>query len=131
MAKKIGLIAAALVVAFLAGFLPEYSKRTSAESQLKQAERRNRQADVRDLAALAYVQAAQKNFGMAAQTAGRLFDRVQALASDRTDPAESQRFAQVLTMRDSITAGLAKADPAVLSGLQELYLKTRAATGGQ
>jgi hypothetical protein len=131
MGKKVALGALLLVVVFLAGFLPEHFKRSSAESLLKQAERKNREAEVLDLASLIYVQAAQKNYGMAAQTSGQFFSRVQPLAAERAGTPAARTFDEILAARDKITAGLAKGEPGVLEDVQALYLKTRAATVGQ
>jgi Lon protease-like protein len=120
MAKKVGLGILLLVVAFLAGFAPQYSKRTSLEAQLKEAGRKSHEAELRDLAALAYIQAAQKNYGLAAQTAADFFSRLQQSGANKA-------FDEVLGYRDKITAELAKGDPAALDDLQTVYLKTRAA----
>jgi hypothetical protein len=131
MGKKVGVGALLLVAVFVAGFLPEHFKRSSAESLLKESERKNREAEVRDLASLAYVQAAQKNYGMAAQTSGQFFSRLQPLAAERAGTPAARSFDEILGFRDKITAGLAKGDPGVLDDIQTLYLKTRAATVGQ
>ena len=44
------------IAEFLAGFLPEYIRATRAEGELREA-RENTIAEMRDLAALAYIQA--------------------------------------------------------------------------
>ena len=131
MGKKIGLGALLLVAVFSAGFVPEYFKRSAAESQLKESERKNREAEIRDLASMAYVQASQKNYGMAAQTCGQFFSRLQPLSAERASTTGAQTFDEILGYRDKVTAALAKGDPAVLNDLQAVYLKTRAATLGQ
>jgi hypothetical protein len=120
MAKKVGLGILLLVVVFFAGFVPQYSKRTSLEAQLKEAVRKSHEAELRDLAALAYIQAVQKNYGLAAQTAADFFSRLQQSGANKA-------FDEVLGYRDKITAELAKGDPAALDDLQTVYLKTRAA----
>ncbi len=130
MGKKIGLGAAVVVVVFLAGFLPQYFKRASVESQWKASERKNREAEVRDLAALAFVQAAQRNYGLAAQTCGQFFARLQPIAAESAGTPAAKSFEEILGYRDKVTAKLAKADPGVMDDLQTLYLKTRSATAG-
>ncbi len=128
MGKKVAVAAVVLVAVFLAGFLPQFLKRNSLESQWQEATRQNREAQVRDLAAFAYVQASQKNYGLAAQTASDFFGRVQQLAAER--PGAARRpLEEILGWRDKITAELAKGDPAALGDLQTVYLKTRGATG--
>jgi hypothetical protein len=131
MGKKVGLVALLVAAAYLAGFLPEHFKRSAAETKLEAAERLNREAEVRDLVSLTYVQAVQKNYGLAAQTSGQFFGRLQPLAAGRAGSPDAKAFDEILGSRDRVTAGLAKGDPAVLDDLQTLYLKTRATTTGR
>ena len=126
MAKKVGIAALVIVVVFLAGFVPQSMKRSSAESELNEARRANQAAQARDLAAFAFVQASQKNYGLAAQTTTEFFARIQQVASEQ---GGGKAFDDILGYRDKVTAELAKGDAAVLGDLQAVYLKTRAATG--
>jgi hypothetical protein len=82
------------------------------------------------LAGLAYVQANQKNYGIAAETTARFFGRVREMANQTTDAAAKKSLEDLLASRDKITADLAKGDAGVMSDLQELFAKTRQATGG-
>jgi hypothetical protein len=127
--NKYILVAAALVVVFLAGFIPEAVKASRLDSELRDSRGALAGAELRDLAGLAYLQANQKNFGLAAETCGRFFNRARAVASQEADPTRRKAIEDLLAPRDRITAELAKGDAAVIADLQDLFLKTRAATG--
>jgi hypothetical protein len=128
MKNKIVLVLVLLVVVFLAGFLPSYVKAHRLEIELHEARREQRLAQLRDLACLAYFQANQKDYGLAAGTTTRFFDRTREAANQAPDASAKKPLEDLLGLRDSITAGLAKGDPGVLSDLQALSLKTRQAT---
>src|ERR1035437_3898882 len=76
------LIAAGIlvIVAYLAGFLPSYVKGNRLENDLRLAGQQNRMAQLRDLAGLAYFEASQKNYGLAAGTTARFFERTREVA---------------------------------------------------
>jgi hypothetical protein len=125
---KIIVVAVLLVVVFLAGFLPSYAKANRLENELREARRDLSLAQLRDLACLAYFQANQKDYGLAAGTSTRFFDRTREAASQSPDSIVRKSLEDLLSLRDPITAGLAKGDPGVLSDLQALFVKTRQAT---
>lgn len=128
MRDKIIVVAVLLVVVFLAGFLPSYAKANRLENELREARRDLSLAQLRDLACLAYFQANQKDYGLAAGTSTRFFDRTREAASQSPDSIVRKSLEDLLSLRDPITAGLAKGDPGVLSDLQALFVKTRQAT---
>lgn len=117
-----------LVVVFLAGFLPSYVKAHRLENELRETRREQSLAQLRDLASLTYFQANQKDYGLAANTATRFFDRTQEAVNQAPDASARKPLEEILSLRDPITAGLAKGDPGVLGDLQALFLKTRQAT---
>jgi hypothetical protein len=119
-----------LAIVFLGGFVPQYVKANRLESELRQARQGNASAELRDLVGLAYVQTSQKNYGIAAATTTRFFDRVREVANQMPDPNSKRALDNLLVSRDKITAELAKGDAGVMSDLQELFTKTRQATGG-
>jgi hypothetical protein len=121
-------VAALIVVAFLLGFIPQYVKAHNLENELRAAQQANAGAELRDLIAQAYVQANQKNFGLAGGTASRYFNRARDVANQTRNPAEKSALESVLTMRDKVTAELAKGDPAVIGDLQDLFTRTEQAT---
>jgi hypothetical protein len=119
-----------LVIVFLVGFVPQYVKANRLESELRQARQGNASAELRELVSLAYVQTSQKNYGIAAATTTRFFNRVREVANQAPDPDSRRALDNLLDSRDKITAELAKGDAGVMSDLQELFMKTRQATGG-
>lgn len=128
MKNRIIVVAVLLVVVFLAGFLPSYVKANRLENELREARREHSLAQLRDLACLACFQASQKDYGLAAGTTTRLFDRTREAANQARDASTGKPLEGLLSLRDPITAGLAKGDPGVLSDLQALFVKTRHAT---
>ena len=129
MKNRIVVVAVLLVVVFLAGFVPSYAKARRLENELREARRENSLAQVRDLACLAYFQAIQKDYGLAAGTSTRFFNRAREAANQASDASARKQLEDLLSFRDPITAALAKGDPGVLNDLQALLVKTRQATG--
>jgi hypothetical protein len=129
MMNKAIIAAVVLVVAFLAGFVPQYVKVNHLDVELRQARQTSTSAELRDLAGLVYVQANQKNYGIAAGIATRFFNRVREVASQTTDANAKKIYEDLLISRDKITAELAKGDPGVMGDLQDLFVRTRKATG--
>src|ERR1041384_7067059 len=130
--KNTILVAGGLVViAYLAGFLPGYMKGQRLEEEVRLARQHSRMAEVRDLAGLAYLQASQKNYGMAAGTCARFFQLVPEVAAAEPAGPVRKGLEDLMGGPDQITAELANGDPAVLNDLQNLFLKTRQATGTQ
>jgi len=127
--NKAIIVAIVLVVVFLIGFVPQYLKVNNLEADLRQARQANTSAELRDLAGLAYFQANQKNYGIAAGTAQRFFNRVREVANQTPDANARKSYEDLLITRDKITAELAKGDPAAMGDLQELFVKTRRTTG--
>ncbi len=128
MNKKVLICAGAVIAAFLIGFVPATMRASRVQDRLRECEATLRAAELRDLAGLAYVQAAQKNYGLAASSAGQLFDRIRDVAPT-IDNAETRRqLEELLARRDAVISSLAKADTAVLGQLEDLYLRTWAAT---
>jgi len=126
--KKIIVVGALLIVAFLAGFLPSYSKGKRLENELREARQQNSLAQLRDLACLAYLQASERDYGLAAGTSTRLFDRIRAAVNQMPDSSGRKPLEDLLGVRDQIIAKLAKGDAGVLNDLQALLVKTRQAT---
>ena len=129
MKNRIIVAAVALLAVFLVGFIPEYVRANRLENQLQQARQSAAGAELRDLIALAYVQASQKNYGLAAETSTRFFDRARETAGQEQDAGRQKALNGLLAPRDSVTAALATGDAAVMNDLQQLFLKTRQATG--
>lgn len=128
MQNRILLLAAAFVAVFLLGFVPQCGRANRLDSELRQLRDASAGADLRDTAGLAYLQASQKNYGLAAETIGRFFNRVHDAVNQTQDAARRKALEELLAPRDRITAALAKGDPAVIGDLQGLFIQTRAAT---
>lgn len=130
--KNKAIVAAVVVVAvFLIGFLPQYMKASRLETELQQARQNVAGAELRDLAGLAYLQANQKNFGLAAESASRFFVRAREVAAQSQDAGRRKAIEDLTAPRDKITAELAKGDPAAVGDLQDLVLTTRQVTAAQ
>jgi hypothetical protein len=130
MTNRVIVIAVALVAVFLIGFVPQYSRANRLDSELRQSREAYAGADLRDLIGLAYLQANQKNYGLAAETTSQFFNRVREVANQTQDAARRKSLEDLLASRDRITAQLAKGDPAVTGDLQDLFIKTRTVTRG-
>ena len=126
--SKIIVVVALLVVAFLAGFLPQYVKVTRLERELGEARQENSLAQLRDLAGLAYLQASQKDYGLAGGTSTRFFDRAREVVNQTPASSSRKPLDDLLNLRDQITGELAKGDPGAVNDLQTLLVKTRQAT---
>ena len=122
------LLAAALAAAFLAGLLPQYFKTRTLRAELNEAALETSRMRLRDLAALTFMQAGQKNYGLAAQTAAEFFDSVQKMAEQADTADRRKMYEEIYSYRDAVTAALAKGDQGVLDDLQSVYLKARAVT---
>jgi hypothetical protein len=116
-----------LILTFLTGFVPSYTKAQRQEKELREARQENRFGQLRDLAALAYLQASQKDYGLAAGTSTRLFDGTREAANQTRDANRKRSLEELLSSRDPVTAKLATADFAVLPELQALLVRTRQA----
>jgi hypothetical protein len=130
MKNKAVISAIVLVVVFLAGFVPQYAKVNRLDAELRQARLDSSSAELRDLAGLAYIQASQKNYGNAAGTTARFFNRVRESANQISDTNARKTYEDLLISRDKIAAQLAKGEPGVMGDLQDLFVKTRKVTLG-
>jgi len=128
MNNKTIVAAIAVIVAFLVGFVPQYVKVNRLESELRQSRQEAAGAELRDLIGFAYVQASQRNYGLAAETSSRFFNRVREVANQTQDANRRKGLEDLLTSRDSVTAALAKGDAAVMGDLQQLFVKARQVT---
>jgi hypothetical protein len=127
--NKAIIAAIVLVIVFLAGFVPQYVKVNHLDAELRQARLGNTSTELRDLVGLAYFQANQKNYGIAAGTTARFFARVREVANQTPDANAKKAYEDLLITRDKVTAELAKGDAGVMADLQDLFVKTRRATG--
>ena len=120
-------VGGALLAMFLLGFVPQFRAASAARSELQAARAELEQlrqeaarSRLRDLAALVLYEVAQRNFGLAAQHASALFDRIQEAVASGPD-AGNEALRQALAARDAVTAGLASADPAVQAEVGRVF----------
>jgi hypothetical protein len=118
-----------LILVFLAGFVPQYIKVKRLENDLSAAKQENALAQLRDLAGLAFVQASQKNYGLAAGTSKQFFTRAREVANQAPDANGRKALEDLLVSQDKITAELAMGDPEALGDLELLFEKTRQSAG--
>ena len=129
MRNRVIIAATILVVGSWRRFVPQYIKVRGLEAELRQAREGNVSGDLRDLVGLAYVQANQKNYGIAAATSARYFNRVREVSNQTTDANLKKTLEGLINSRDTITAALAKGDAGVMADLGDLFAKARTATG--
>lgn len=130
--KTAGIVgAAALLLGYLTGFLPERSRRMAAEAQvathqaevasiqqaLTAAEGRIRVAGLLGRTLMLKDLTASSDYGRAQQASSEFFDAVRSEASTTDDTKRGAVLTAVLARRDAVTASLAKAEPAVASML--------------
>jgi hypothetical protein len=114
-----------LIIVFLAGFVPQYMKVKHLENDLSVARQDSALAELRDLAGLAFIQASQKNYGLAAGTSRQFFSRTREAANRAADANGRKALEDLLASQDKITAELAQGEPEALGDLQVLFEKTR------
>ena len=129
MKNRIIVIIILLIIVFLGGFIPQYMRVKRLENDLSVARQENALAQLRDLAGLAFVQASQKNYGLAAGTSKQFFSRTREVANRAPDANGRKALEDLLASQDRITTELAKGDPEALGDLQVLFEKTRQAAG--
>jgi hypothetical protein len=119
-----------LMAGFLAGFIPPYAKlkrvqqeRSAAIEQLGPCRTSEQLSQLRDTATMMYLQAVQKNYGVAGVYSKQFFDQAQRMASSTEDPAVRNLLRDTLATRDQITGDLAKGDAASLSEIQAVLFR--------
>jgi hypothetical protein len=130
MGKKLLFWLILLMVGFLAGFIPQYSKsrelaRTASglNEQVRACKSAEEFSRIREAAGMMYLAATQKNYGIATGYATRMFDQAQSLAGSTQDGGIRNLLRDVLAQRDQITADLAKGSDAVISEMQPILSK--------
>lgn len=118
------------IVGLLIGFVPQYVKLVEAHHQIDTL---RQQLDVttrmeaidsfRNRAALIYTQTSLNNFTVALDMASTYFTDLRTFTDQATDVTLKQGLENILSSRDAIIAGLAKADPTVNAKIQALFLE--------
>jgi len=121
--------AALVLLGFLLGFVPQYSRlsdsraeATNLTSQLNVEKHGRRVADFRNRGAQLYFEVANRNFSSAAEQASKFFTDLRQFANESEGPTRD-RLEKALQGRDAIVAAIAKADPNASTLIHELFLQ--------
>ena len=119
-----------LLLGFLGGFVPQYSRvsKTMQENQgLRQqlvATQRSEAVNIfRNRAALLYTEVEKSNFSVASESASKFFTDLRAFTNQSADASLKRNLEDILSVRDSIIGALAKADPAVTASDKRAFSK--------
>jgi hypothetical protein len=138
--KTLGITAlVCLLVGAILGFVPEYNSKSHLEEKnfalTDQGEARQKtlrhtenELTLNEFALQAAVlsgDANSNNYSDASQNASKLFTALRTYEDSTNDSAAKQTLSDVLAMRDSVIAGLAKADPGVRAELGQIFSKLR------
>src|SRR6202034_2488492 len=85
-----------LVVGFLMGFVPQYSRARRLEQEVTTSTAQLETCQLRDEATLMYLEAMQRNYGTSGDDASRFFDQTQRLANSTKDPALRDVLREIL-----------------------------------
>ena len=119
-----------LIAGFLTGSILQYArvqrvqKELSASTkQLGSCQSSEQLSQLRDKATMMYLQAVQKNYGVAGEYAKEFLDQAQRIVSSTEDLALRDLLRDTLATRDQVTGDLAKGDAAALSEIQAILSK--------
>jgi hypothetical protein len=117
------LLVYAIVLAgvFLLGFVPQYVKANRLNREVQTLSWQNQIVTARDLIGIVFLDVANNNFGIASRDASTFFDHIRQMLDRATDPGDREALQRISARRDSITAALAKADPAARVQVQEIF----------
>jgi hypothetical protein len=136
--RLIGVVALVIVVAaaYLAGSWPERNLRLAAETQAgaleakaAAAEARVRTGELLGRVLTVKELAMRQDYGQALERSSALFDAIRGEAAMISDPRLRDGLNAALGMRDSVTARLAKGEPAAVESLHDMELVLRSALG--
>jgi type II secretory pathway pseudopilin PulG len=133
------LVAVAVVLvggAFLFGYLPQRTRRATAEAQsallqerLTAAEARVRAGELLGQVLTVKEVAMRQNYGLASERSSAFFDAVRTEVPITPHSALRDAMNEVLAQRDIVTAALAKGEPSVVETLHDIELRLRRALG--
>ena len=116
--------AAGLIIGFVPARLNNNSlsnQKEDLESALVVSQNALKISNLTVRAAGVYSEAEKHNFSVASADASGFFTDLRVYINGSTDATLKQRLEEVISSRDSTIAGLAKADPAVISELQKTF----------
>ena len=119
-----------LIAGFLVGFILQYARLQRLQKELSASTRQlgscqssEQLSRLRDKATMMYLEAVQKNYGLAGEYSKEFFDQAQRIVSRTDDLALRNLLRDTLATRDQITGDLAKGDAAALSEIQAILSK--------
>jgi hypothetical protein len=134
--RKLWIVLALVVVAFLAGYVPERLKRRDSESlaaqtrsELEAARARVRLGAVLGRALTLRDAVAAQNYGIAKSISTQFFEAAREEAAQSVDPATRTTLDEIAKMRDTLTSALTAGDPASAEMVRGLEIKLRGALG--
>lgn len=128
-ARRIGLIAAAIIVAFLVGFFWQFVRAQRASSTLETTQRQLAVARAEATLGAAVIEAQQGSFEKSRELASDFFTGVQqnvANAEQSVPPAVTT----ILSQRDSVITLLSRNDAQAATMLSRMFVEYRTAVGG-
>jgi hypothetical protein len=111
----------------LLGFVPEYQKASKLSEELESARLDDRLSDIRELAALSYINASKMNYGSAAEDSKRMFGLVSELDGDTKDASLRNNLNDLSTYHDSVMGKLSAADASAQEPLLQIVQMTQRA----
>jgi hypothetical protein len=133
---KILIVVVLLAVAWAAGFWPERSARSEAESrqaqcgkELSECQQRVRVAAVLGRALALRDAVGANNFGIAQALSSPFFDAVRDEATRSAGTPYQAVLEETLATRDAVTVALSRADPSVQETVRRIELRLRGALG--
>jgi hypothetical protein len=127
--RRIGIYAALMLIAFLAGFVPTWLKARESNNKLVAAERTLGVARMQNSLAAAALDARRGDYEPARQATSQFYTSLRA-DIDKGDhsaltPAQRSAAQELFAGRDEIITLLARSDPAVADRLSDVYASFR------
>jgi hypothetical protein len=119
-----------LIAGFLVGLILQYARLQRLQKELSASTRQlgscqssEQLSQLRDKATMMYLEAVQKNYGLAGEYSKEFFDQAQRIQSSTEDLALRNLLRDTLATRDQITGDLAKGDAAALAEIRPILSK--------
>ena len=119
-----------LIAGFLVGFILQYARLQRSQKELSASTKQlgscqssEQLSQLRDKATMMYLEAVEKNYGVAGEYAKEFFDQAQRIVSSTEDLGLRELLRDTLATRDQVTGDLAKGDAAALSEIQTILSK--------
>ena len=132
--RRVGLYAALMLIAFLAGFVPMWLKARESGNNLVAAERTLSLTRLQNSIASAALDARRGDYEPARQAASQFYTSLQADIDKGDDstltPAQREAAKGLFAGRDQIVTWLARGDPAAADNLSDVYASFRKIVSG-